>query len=101
MQRQDYDLQRFKNAQEQSYAGYQEALQEIKNGCKVGHWIWYIFPQVKGLGRSGMSDYYGLQGLQEAKAYMEDPLLREPPARDHNSASSGRGQECGRNPWRY
>lgn len=77
MQRQDYDLQRFKNAQEQSYAGYQEALQEIRNGCKVGHWIWYIFPQVKGLGRSGMSDYYGLRGVQEAKAYMEDPLLRE------------------------
>lgn len=77
MQRQDYDLQRFKNAQEQSYAGYQEALQEIRNGCKVGHWIWYIFPQVKGLGRSSMSDYYGLQGLQEAEAYMEDPLLRE------------------------
>lgn len=77
MQRQDYDLQRFKNTQEQSYAGYQEALQEIRNGCKVGHWIWYIFPQVKGLGRSSMSDYYGLQGLQEAEAYMEDPLLRE------------------------
>ena len=77
MQRQDYDLQRLKNAQEQSYAGYQEALQEIRNGCKVGHWIWYIFSQVKGLGRSSMSDYYGLQGLQEAEAYMEDPLLRE------------------------
>ena len=55
---------------------YDSALREIKNGRKTSHWMWYIFPQLKGLGRSDMSLYYGINGIEEAKAYMEDELLR-------------------------
>lgn len=54
---------------------YQRALTEIKNGKKVSHWMWYIFPQLKGLGRSFTSEYYGIQDLDEAKAYLADPIL--------------------------
>ena len=56
-------------------ADYPRALSEIRNGRKAGHWIWYIFPQMKGLGTSGMSDYYGISGIEEAKAYLADPVL--------------------------
>ena len=67
-------VERFIKAQEMSY---QSALQEIKNGKKTSHWIWYIFPQLKGLGRSQTSQYYGIDGLEEAEEYMADPLLRQ------------------------
>ena len=70
---QEFDLNRFKKAQE---LDYQTALKEVRQGRKRSHWIWYIFPQVKGLGYSGMSDYYGLDGLAEAKAYINDPVLK-------------------------
>ena len=56
-------------------ADYPRALSEIRNGRKTGHWIWYIFPQMKGLGTSGMSDYYGISDIEEAKAYLADPVL--------------------------
>ena len=69
-----YDLDRFKKAQAWDYA---LALEEIREGHKRSHWIWYIFPQMKGLGMSGMSDYYGIKSLEEAKAFMEDKFLRE------------------------
>lgn len=69
-----YDLDRFKKAQEQSY---RTALAEIRGGRKRSHWIWYIFPQVQGLGFSSMASYYGIRDLEEAKAYLQDPLLRE------------------------
>ena len=69
----NYRLDRFKKAQE---ADYTVALEEIRGGRKRSHWIWYIFPQLKGLGRSSMSDYYGLEGLEEARAYLADPLLK-------------------------
>lgn len=68
----DYELSRFVTAQQ---ADYDRALSEIRNGRKVSHWMWYIFPQLKGLGRSPMSEYYGIQGLDEAKAYLENPVL--------------------------
>ncbi|MDE7312204.1 MAG: DUF1810 domain-containing protein [Eubacterium sp.] len=55
---------------------YPSALSEIKNGRKQSHWMWYIFPQVSGLGMSEISTYYSIQDLEEAKAYMEEPLLR-------------------------
>ena len=55
---------------------YPIALEEVKAGRKTSHWIWYIFPQLKGLGFSGMSDYYGIDGLDEAKAYLADPFLK-------------------------
>lgn len=68
-----FDLDRFKKAQEEDYPF---ALQEIKAGRKRSHWIWYIFPQLKGLGFSSMSEYYGIDGRAEAQAYIADPLLR-------------------------
>ncbi len=68
-----YDLSRFHKAQEWDY---ETALSEIRSGHKRSHWIWYIFPQLKGLGMSGMSDRYGISGMEEAKEYLEDPVLR-------------------------
>lgn len=68
----DYDLERFVEAQNMVY---DMALREIKEGQKRGHWIWFIFPQIKGLGHSYNSEYYGISGTKEAKAYLEHPLL--------------------------
>ncbi len=68
-----FDLDRFKKAQEEDYP---YALQEIKAGRKQSHWIWYIFPQLKGLGFSSMSEYYGIDGRAEAQAYIADSVLR-------------------------
>lgn len=68
----DYNLQRFLDAQQHDY---EQALAEVKNGRKQSHWIWYIFPQLKGLGRSYNSQYYGISGREEAKAYLEHPVL--------------------------
>lgn len=64
-----FDLNRFIEAQEK-YNCYEKALEEVRNGNKEGHWIWYIFPQMRGLGRSYKSNYYGITSLLEAKAYM-------------------------------
>src|SRR5262252_4243976 len=71
-----YDLKRFKDAQEQSRAGFQSALSEIKAGYKRSHWIWYIFPQISGLGSSGMARAYALVDPGEATAYLQDRELR-------------------------
>ena len=60
------DLQRFKEAQEQDF---ELALEEIRGGCKRSHWMWYIFPQIRGLGFSSMSAYYGIQDLKEAEDF--------------------------------
>lgn len=65
-------VERFVKAQEESY---QQALTEIKNGRKLSHWMWYVFPQLKGLGRSEIARYYGIANRQEAKAYLAHPLL--------------------------
>lgn len=67
-----YDLERFIEAQK---LDYDIALNEIREGQKRGHWIWYIFPQIKGLGHSYNSEYYGLSGKDEAKAYLNNPVL--------------------------
>lgn len=67
-------LQRFIEAQNDSY---DQALKEIINGRKLTHWIWYIFPQMKGLGFSYNSEYYGITSLQEARDYLENELLRK------------------------
>ncbi|MBR1792542.1 MAG: DUF1810 domain-containing protein [Bacteroidales bacterium] len=69
-----YNLQRFLDAQERTY---DTALAEIRAGRKQSHWIWYIFPQLKGLGHSYNSNYYGLDGIEEAKAYFSHPVLRQ------------------------
>jgi uncharacterized protein (DUF1810 family) len=78
----EYDLTRFVSIQEennpacsQGFSYYNSAIEEIKNGKKETHWIWFILPQIKGLGTSYNSSYYGLSGLKEAKAYLEHPLL--------------------------
>ena len=70
----NYNLDRFKTAQERDY---QTALKEIKNGCKVSHWMWYIFPQLQQLGYSPTAQYYGIVSLDEAKAYIADDELRQ------------------------
>lgn len=66
------NLQRFIDGQR---FGYDYALKEIQNGRKDGHWIWYVFPQMKGLGHSPNSQYYGISGKEEAIAYLEHPVL--------------------------
>jgi uncharacterized protein (DUF1810 family) len=66
------DLERFINAQEREYA---IALAEIKNGRKRSHWMWYIFPQIQGLGFSEMAKRYGIKNIDEAEAYMQHPVL--------------------------
>ena len=71
----NYDLQKFITAQEQSYDGYKQALSEIQQGRKTSHWIWYIFPQIKGLGHSYMSNYYGISCLEEAQEYLSNEVL--------------------------
>ena len=69
----NYNLNRFIEAQNRDY---DIALAEIRTGKKVSHWMWYIFPQLKGLGRSSTSEYYGLSGIKEAQAYLSDPILK-------------------------
>lgn len=68
----DYNLERFVDAQRDTYQG---ALSEIARGRKQAHWIWYIFPQVAGLGRSGMAQRFAIRSLDEAKAYLAHPIL--------------------------
>jgi len=67
-----YDLQRFIDAQKNSYA---TALAEIKNGYKKGHWMWFIFPQIIGLGFSETAQYYAINDLNEATLYLQHELL--------------------------
>lgn len=66
------DLNRFLNAQEKDF---ENALAEIKSGKKESHWMWYVFPQIKGLGFSQMSIYYSIQDIKEAKDYLDHPIL--------------------------
>ena len=68
------NLDRFIKAQENDY---ETALNEIENGHKQSHWIWYIFPQLQGLGFSSMSQFYGIKDEEEAIDYMNHPVLRE------------------------
>lgn len=65
-------LEKFITAQKEDF---DTALSEIKNGHKESHWIWYIFPQIAGLGRSAMSEYYAIQNLSEAKMYLGNDFL--------------------------
>ena len=67
-----YDLDRFLVAQQSSYDG---ALGEVRPGRKVGHWIWFIFPQIAGLGRSAMSQRFAIASIDEARAYLAQPVL--------------------------
>jgi uncharacterized protein (DUF1810 family) len=67
-----FELARFVKAQADTY---ETALAELQSGVKRSHWIWFIFPQMKGLGQSSMSHRYGIGSLQEAEAYLAHPLL--------------------------
>ena len=69
-----YELERFVEAQSKDY---QIALSEIRMGKKYSHWIWYIFPQLKGLGRSTFANYYGISNKEEAIAYINNPILND------------------------
>jgi uncharacterized protein (DUF1810 family) len=65
-------LKRFIDAQESSYA---IALSEIKSGRKRSHWMWYVFPQIKGLGFSETSMFYAIKDIEEAEAFLQHPIL--------------------------
>ena len=68
-----YYLARFRNAQDMGV--YEKALEEIKNGRKMGHWMWFIFPQMRGFGHTRNTWFYGITCADEAKAYLADPVL--------------------------
>ncbi|PSJ36292.1 DUF1810 domain-containing protein [Allosphingosinicella deserti] len=65
-------LVRFVEAQAPIYA---DALAEIRRGVKRSHWMWFVFPQLEGLGRSQLAEFYGIRSIDEARAYLEHPLL--------------------------
>jgi uncharacterized protein (DUF1810 family) len=69
-------LERFKQAQDSAQCGFATALAELRAGRKTGHWIWYVFPQLSGLGRSEVSQLYGIVDVTEATQYLRDPVLR-------------------------
>jgi len=73
MREDPFDLQRFVDAQ----AGgvIERAIEELKAGRKRSHWMWFVFPQLKGLGRSPTALHYGISGLEEARAYLAHPVL--------------------------
>jgi uncharacterized protein (DUF1810 family) len=70
----EFDLQRFVDAQARNYP---DALAELRRGRKESHWMWYVFPQVAGLGSSPMARAYAIGSLDEARAYLAHPLLGE------------------------
>jgi len=67
-----YTLQRFIDAQQ---AVFETAIAELRAGSKQSHWMWFIFPQLAGLGRSPTAQYYGIASLEEARAYLQHPIL--------------------------
>src|SRR3954447_26904304 len=70
----EHDLQRFVSAQDRD-GTYERALTELRAGRKRSHWMWFVFPQVAGLGTSAMSQAYAIDSLDEAVAYLQDPIL--------------------------
>ena len=70
----NYDLERFLKGQARNY---ESALREIREGCKRSHWMWYVFPQIQGLGFSSTAQYYAIRDIAEARAYLQHPVLRE------------------------
>ena len=69
-----FDLERFRTAQQSVFA---TALAELEAGRKQTHWMWFIFPQLRGLGHSSTAQHYGIASLAEARAYLADPVLEE------------------------
>ena len=72
MENSNFDLERFLEAQE---GAYERALSELRSGRKRSHWMWFVFPQIRGLGRSAMSERYAIGSLEEARAYLAHPVL--------------------------
>jgi uncharacterized protein (DUF1810 family) len=70
----DFDLERFVRAQDDG-GTYEAAVAELRSGRKRGHWMWFVFPQVAGLGSSPMAQQFALSGLAEARAYLAHPVL--------------------------
>ena len=70
----DFDLERFVRAQDDG-GTYEAAVAELRSGRKRSHWMWYVFPQVAGLGSSPMAQQFALSGLDEARAYLAHPVL--------------------------
>jgi uncharacterized protein (DUF1810 family) len=70
------ELSRFRDAQDQRAAGFKVAMDELRAGRKRSHWIWYVFPQIAGLGSSDLSRHFGIRGRHEAEAYLRDEVLR-------------------------
>ena len=70
----DFDLERFVRAQDDG-GTYEAAVAELRSGRKRGHWMWFVFPQVAGLGSSPMAQQFALSGLDEARAYLAHPVL--------------------------
>ncbi|AXJ95384.1 MULTISPECIES: DUF1810 domain-containing protein [unclassified Sphingomonas] len=68
----DFDLDRFVTAQA---ATYRQALGELRRGRKTGHWMWFVFPQIAGLGRSETARFYAIRSADEARSYLAHPLL--------------------------
>jgi uncharacterized protein (DUF1810 family) len=68
------DLERFVKAQD-SGGTYHQAVRELRNGRKTSHWMWFIFPQIAGLGRSAMAQAFAISDLAEAQAYLRHPML--------------------------
>ena len=71
------DLERFRHAQEAGHATFATALREIRAGSKRSHWIWYVFPQLEGLGTSDYARTYAIHDMAEAIAYLDDAVLSE------------------------
>jgi uncharacterized protein (DUF1810 family) len=71
---QERDLERFVEAQDSGQA-YERALVELRDGRKTSHWMWFVFPQIAGLGRSEMSQRYAIDSLEEARGYLDHPVL--------------------------
>jgi len=67
-----FDLERFVASQNPVYA---QVCRELRQGSKQGHWMWFIFPQLKGLGQSSMANRFGIDGVEEARAYLVHPVL--------------------------
>jgi uncharacterized protein (DUF1810 family) len=69
-----HDLERFVAAQD-AHGTYDQALAELRSGRKTSHWMWFVFPQIAGLGRSAMAQAYAIADLDEARAYLQHPVL--------------------------
>ncbi|MGB6974443.1 MAG: DUF1810 domain-containing protein [Terracidiphilus sp.] len=68
----EFGLERFVRAQEGAYG---DVLDELRAGQKRSHWMWFVFPQLKGLGRSATSDFFGIESMEEARAYLKHEVL--------------------------